>query len=336
MIASAALFVLSSSAIGAATTIGVDAPAAQGGADADAATVAPPADEPGAADAPPDAASSRKLLLFMMAAAVVSFALMSRFRLLNEKYLRGSVDLRDAPPASTLLGCAAGLWLVWALTAAALSPLAGSMHEDGSQLRRIAMVAVGAHGAAMIGAVVFIRFAFRRREATPFRARPIDALIGAAGLLLALPVVYLVGVGAHRLASMIAAARGEAAPDTLGHDVLLAMAASDMTVWTWIVVLDVVLLAPVVEEVIYRGFLQTTVVRAVRSPLLGIVLTSAVFAFVHAGSVPAYALATLFAASIGFGVVYERTGRIGAPIVMHAAFNALNIGLVMLTHSGAG
>lgn len=280
--------------------------------------------------------ASRTLLLFMMAAAVVSLALMSRFRLLNAKNLRGSVDLRGAPPVATLLALGLGLWLVWAASAAALSPLAGSMREDASNLRRIALMSVGAHGVAMIAAVVMIRAAFRGRAPTPFRARPADVLLGVAGLLLALPIIHLIATGAHRLAARIAAARGDAAPETLGHNVLQALASTDATVWTWIVVLDVALLAPVVEEVIYRGFVQTAVVRAVRSPLLGIVLTSAVFAIVHAGSVPTYALATLFAASIGFGAVYERTGRIGAPIVMHAAFNGLNLALVMFTHADTG
>jgi membrane protease YdiL (CAAX protease family) len=45
----------------------------------------------------------------------------------------------------------------------------------------------------------------------------------------------------------------------------------------------------------------------------------------HAGSVPLHGLAALFILSIGFGIVYERTGRLTGPVVMHVGFNAGNL-----------
>ena len=51
--------------------------------------------------------------------------------------------------------------------------------------------------------------------------------------------------------------------------------------------------------------------------------------------VPYYALAPLFMLSVTMGLAFERTKHIGVPIVMHAAFNALNIALVVATSGGA-
>jgi membrane protease YdiL (CAAX protease family) len=37
------------------------------------------------------------------------------------------------------------------------------------------------------------------------------------------------------------------------------------------------------------------------------------------------ALATLVVLSVGWGMLYERTGRLWAPMIAHAAFNAANL-----------
>ncbi len=42
-----------------------------------------------------------------------------------------------------------------------------------------------------------------------------------------------------------------------------------------------------------------------------------------------HAVAPLFALSVALGASYERTGRLGVPIVMHGAFNALNLAIAL-------
>jgi len=265
----------------------------------------------------------------MMACAVVSLALLSGGRLLNRKNLRGSLDRRTSAAAAVWVMGALGLWAVWALSGGALVLYTGGMTDASDTLRRVALIGLGAHAVAMVVGLLYIRLAFHKGRDNPFTARLTDVVVGVVGLVLAFPIVYLIGTAAYSLASRIAAARGAEAPDIMGHTTLQALTATDTTTWHWLVILDVVLLAPLFEEIVYRGFLQTGLVRLMRSPLLGIALTSVIFSLMHAGSVPVYTLATLFAVSIGFGVVFERTGRIGAPIVMHAAFNALNLWIAM-------
>ena len=55
---------------------------------------------------------------------------------------------------------------------------------------------------------------------------------------------------------------------------------------------------------------------------VAIVLTSLIFAALHAAQWPAPI--PLFLLAVGLGVVYQRTGSLLAPIVMHAVFNGFS------------
>ena len=130
--------------------------------------------------------------------------------------------------------------------------------------------------------------------------------------------------------------------------------------WWWLVVLGVVIGAPLVEEIIYRGFIQGGIrrglqrrepadeadpprpVRAadpeaplkfprpsrlttVRPAWRAVMLTSLLFALVHTGAVSPEALVPLFVLGVGLGVLQERTRSVLACFVVHALFNAANI-----------
>src|SRR6185369_4082201 len=99
----------------------------------------------------------------------------------------------------------------------------------------------------------------------------------------------------------------------------------------WVLVGTAVLGAPFVEELMFRVFLQSALLRLLGRTWPSILVTSALFALVHLGGgvrpSEAYALAPLFILSVAMGVVYERTRSALAPITMHMAFNALNVAL---------
>jgi uncharacterized protein len=73
-------------------------------------------------------------------------------------------------------------------------------------------------------------------------------------------------------------------------------------------------LAPVLEELTFRGFLYRAWERQ-WGWIPSMLLTSTVFAFYHANFVPA------FAASILYVCLYRRTGSLCAPIAAHSFFN---------------
>lgn len=87
-----------------------------------------------------------------------------------------------------------------------------------------------------------------------------------------------------------------------------------------------VVIAPIFEEIIFRGalfgYLRTRIPRA-----LAIALPSLLFAAVHfnlRASLPLFVLAVVFS------IAYERTGRIAVPIVAHALFNFSTIAAILL------
>jgi membrane protease YdiL (CAAX protease family) len=148
---------------------------------------------------------------------------------------------------------------------------------------------------------------------------------GLVGLLAAYPIVTMVSI----LVVLVILAFGGELPDQLAHDTLKQLAENRDSPMAWATVVGVVLLAPVVEELTFRVFFQTMLLRAIGSAWLAVLVTSLIFALVHLGSgvsvEDAHALVPLFVLSLGLGIAYERTGRAAVPIVMHMGFNALNI-----------
>lgn len=88
--------------------------------------------------------------------------------------------------------------------------------------------------------------------------------------------------------------------------------------------LNIILLGPITEEIVFRGFLQRYLsCRVTRST--SILLTSTLFAFVHYSPLQGVAnlplLSSIFVLSLYLGFVYEKTLSIIAPIAMHVLFN---------------
>jgi membrane protease YdiL (CAAX protease family) len=93
-----------------------------------------------------------------------------------------------------------------------------------------------------------------------------------------------------------------------------------------LLVLIVVVGAPFVEEIIYRGTVQPDLVSRWGTKV-GVVATAFVFAAIHQSPVE---FAGLFAFALVLGVARHRTGRLGTSIITHMAFNAAGLVLVIL------
>ena len=109
-----------------------------------------------------------------------------------------------------------------------------------------------------------------------------------------------------------------------------------------------VLIAPIGEEIFFRGCLQTSLIQfgwgllipqflpPQRVPLnytpsrlqrwVAILLASALFAAMH----PADEMPIIFLLALGLGYLYEVTGILWAPIVLHIAFNSTSLILNLL------
>jgi len=87
-----------------------------------------------------------------------------------------------------------------------------------------------------------------------------------------------------------------------------------------------ILLAPVAEEVLFRGVLYSWVKQA-GFPRLALWSTSLLFAAVHFN---ALTLVPLLLLSLLLTLIYERTANLAAPIAAHASFNGLNFAMLYL------
>jgi uncharacterized protein len=83
------------------------------------------------------------------------------------------------------------------------------------------------------------------------------------------------------------------------------------------------LIAPIAEEVFFRGFLFP-VLRARAGVAWGVVITGALFSLVHALGSPVEALIVLFVLGAGLCLLYLRTGSLLPCIGLHAFNNAIS------------
>lgn len=93
-----------------------------------------------------------------------------------------------------------------------------------------------------------------------------------------------------------------------------------------------IVLVPVAEEVLFRGLLYATIKEQGR-PVLALVVSSVLFSAIHLNwlaFVPFIVLAVILA------LLYERTGSLLAPIIVHAGFNAINVVAYTLTRGAGG
>ena len=88
------------------------------------------------------------------------------------------------------------------------------------------------------------------------------------------------------------------------------------------IVLLAVVIAPLVEEMLFRGLFQTMIRSHTGRPWLSVAVTSLLFAGVHQN---AEHWPALFVLALGLGYAYEKSGSLLQPIFMHALFNGVTI-----------
>jgi len=229
-------------------------------------------------------------------------------------------------------------WPIWLLaavvtylalltTAGLVGALVGVTPGVDPDLRQQAIVGVAAYTVAATAGAALVAFFARaiRPPNSGLRVRATDLLAGLVLFALTAPIILAVGVLSPAIYGLLTGI----APDPVAHTQLRMILDSRADPWIWALVLTAALGAPIVEELTYRVFLQTSLLTLTRSHWAAILITSLLFTAVHIGSVPIYAMPVLFTLSVAIGAAYERTARLGVPIVMHAAFNAANLAVTL-------
>lgn len=88
----------------------------------------------------------------------------------------------------------------------------------------------------------------------------------------------------------------------------------------------ILLLAPVAEEVTYRGVAIGAMLARGINPVAAVVISSGLFALIHQQYSPA-AMAVVFIAGLGFGGLRVVSGTMAVPIIAHIAANAFVLAL---------
>lgn len=89
-----------------------------------------------------------------------------------------------------------------------------------------------------------------------------------------------------------------------------------------LVVISVCVLAPLMEEIFFRGMVQSMLRQWLGNPWAAVIVASVLFTVVH--GTPAH-WPSLLALAIVLGYNYERTGRLWSSITIHMLFNVVSI-----------
>ena len=93
-------------------------------------------------------------------------------------------------------------------------------------------------------------------------------------------------------------------------------------------ILSIVLFAPLIEETLFRGFLQSYI-RQYLGPKQAILITSVCFALFHYASNQGLGnvsiIPSLFILSLFIGLLYEKQGSLVSSMTLHSLFNAISV-----------
>ncbi len=117
------------------------------------------------------------------------------------------------------------------------------------------------------------------------------------------------------------------------HDMLKAMHGAS-TPGLMLLILSSVVLAPISEEILFRGLMQSALRNLTGSAWMGIAITSVVFTAIHAPYY--YSMPSLLVLSVVLGYNYERSGRLLSPILIHMIFNGVFVAIEIANINAGG
>lgn len=149
----------------------------------------------------------------------------------------------------------------------------------------------------------------------------------AAGALTVTPVILLLS---NFLPDWLAPIFGEKIEEQAAVENIRKSAGDSP--FTLMLVLNAVFIAPVVEEVVFRGYFYGALKRKT-SALFSAFITAALFSAAHNNVL---AFLPLFGFALFLTLFYEASRSLWVPIGMHATFNAVNVALILAGFGDGG
>lgn len=245
----------------------------------------------------------------------------------NPRLIRGRARLPSEFPLTRLIIIMLLGALAWLATPALYllyvqSVEGRSINLNNPQPRDMAFLSTGP---GLIALAVLGLGAMSLRRAVPMRLGyswpyvPAGLVMGVGWLLVAWPFVF----GSLLLLQWVYKLVGYESPGA--HELLTRMSDASGSISQILMIAGALVVAPLWEELFFRGFLQSVLRRVLDRPWLVVMISSALFASIHElWSAPA-----IFVLAVALGYAYERTGNLWVPICMHVLFNAWNVAFIL-------
>lgn len=218
------------------------------------------------------------------------------------------------------------MWVAWVLLIAVGSTITGWLSEKGAlpewQKDLLSYSAIGGFEIILIVAMLIVARMFFARRLKGFglevQTIPTDLGVAFVNLWAVVPVVIALVWVVGWLGQIF---QGDEFQMQLNEGLKTILTYNDKPYVKIMIIIFAVLIAPVFEEILFRGFLQSAIRKVMKGPWIGILLTSIFFAMMH----PWMHWPALFALSVCLGYSYEKNGSLFRPIFIHMFFNLINI-----------
>jgi len=276
-------------------------------------------------------------LLALLIAVAISVSTAAVSGVFVPRRILGPARLSPGEPRRILLGITGfGLaaWsgtvfvvMAWQGNAGAQSrPVTAPPQFTDVQMVVIDAVTKAAVLAAMLGASIALRPAGLRMLGINPARFPGGLAGGILGIIIVLPLITVVDAVTEWWWKY------EKLDHPAAHETLLILQRHPEKWLHVMIVVSAGLLAPLAEELFFRGYVQTFLRYAFKRPWLAVLVTAELFALVH----PTWMRPQILFLGICLGYVYERTGNLWVCIVMHALFNCASIAFFWHSQMGRG
>lgn len=251
--------------------------------------------------------------------SIVGLCLLYAFVIVYRRLLR-RIQLRGGQVRSDLFGLpdtlVVGIFIVLMTLALAIQCVFPKMAAGGAGLQIVSsvlFVSLPVILALMIVRGISLPLVFGLRRVNPFRALGI-----AVGLIvLLLPVIMIVTVIAYQILD------GHAEQQEMVMKFREAAKTGKRDV-IWQVTLTAALIAPLIEEFLFRGYFYP-VLKRITGPVPAAIAISLFFGAIHYNAAGFPVLTVL---ALALTLAYEWSGSILVPIFMHACFNSIMLALM--------
>lgn len=174
----------------------------------------------------------------------------------------------------------------------------------------------------LIFSSAFFLYCFSQwRVIGPYLKRP-GFIKGAASWLIIFPFIFLWSSGLELISEKVFGLTSQE------QVAVQAIKGSEKNSFFYLLISFVVLIVPIIEEILFRGFLQNWL-RGYLKPSFAILITSVIFALFHFSPEQGWSnitiLSSLFILSCFLGYLVERTQSLRTSMGLHSTFNLISV-----------